>query len=264
MTESPQAALALIPGWENASWRELSGGLSNRTWLVSTGARKAVLKIDSAPRVAPYNDRLAERNIQRIAENAALANRVLYASETLYLTEFIEGEVWEAADLDNKKNLGALAKLLRRVHSLPLTGRRFNAIDAARRYVEKIDTNKSAMTQRCVDTVQKLHAPQSLCCCHNDLVAANIIATPELRLLDWEYACDNDPFFDLATVVAHHELSGSQAGFFLDQYLDGDGERWRDKLEQQMTLYRALLWLWCASRAEPDHGRLLALEARLP
>jgi len=264
MTNTPQTALARIPGWEDACWSELSGGLTNRTWLVSRGDRKAVLKVDVAPRVAPYNERLAEKRIQEIAAAAGLANSVLYADDRTYLTEFIEGKVWVAADFGIEANLEQLAQLLRRLHSQPLSGRHFDAVDAAESYIAKIDVANSAMAQRCVEIVRQLHAPHNLCCCHNDLVAGNIIATPELRLLDWEYACDNDPLFDLAIIVAQHELSEEISHFFLDQYFDGDGMRWREKLGQQMMLYNALVWLWYASRPDPDPQQSSVFESRLP
>ena len=91
--------------------------------------------------------------------------------------------------------------------------------------------------------------PFNLCLCHNDLVVGNIINTPETRFLDWEYACDNDPFFDLATVVAHHHLTEAQRDTLLDAYFDGNGSRWREQLERQAEVYEALLYLWRASRA---------------
>ena len=50
MTDSPQAVLGRIPGWEQAEINELEGGLTNRTWLVNVGDQKGVLKIDAAPR----------------------------------------------------------------------------------------------------------------------------------------------------------------------------------------------------------------------
>ncbi len=263
MTESAHAVLARIPGWEQAEIDELKGGLTNRAWRVSVGDRHGVLKIDVAPRAAPYNDRLAEQAVQTMAANAALAGAVLYADDVAILTEYVEGEVWTAADLDDEDKLAQLASLLQRLHSMPLTGRRFNAAAAAQRYAAGIDVAASDTARHCVNIIQTQHAPQDLCFCHNDLVAENIIATPGLRLLDWEYACDNDPFFDLATVVAHHDLSESRTAFFLDRYCNGNGERWRDKLEQQVTIYNAILWLWYASRPDPDPEQLLAFAARL-
>jgi thiamine kinase-like enzyme len=72
---------------------------------------------------------------------------------------------------------------------------------------------------------------------------------PEVRFLDWEYACDNDPFFDIATVVAHHDLPAGRAEFLLNAYFDGDGERWRSQLERQTEFYDALHWLWDAAQS---------------
>jgi thiamine kinase-like enzyme len=70
--------------------------------------------------------------------------------------------------------------------------------------------------------------------------------------LDWEYACDNDPFFDLATIVEHHELDDAQSLRLLNAYFDGDGERWSDNLKMQRKLYLALLCLWMGSRPNSD------------
>ena len=127
-------------------------------------------------------------------------------------------------------------------------GRIFDAVGAAREYVRHIGDADPDMVRDCVQRVESSPLPPNLCCCHNDLVVANIINTPEVRFLDWEYACDNDPFFDLATVVAHHKLSSEQSDYLLDAYFDGDGKRWREQLARQASVYEALLWLWEASR----------------
>jgi len=267
MRESPQEVLARIPGWERAECSELHGGLTNRTWLASVdgrrAVRRAVLKIDAAPRGAPYNSRLAEKTIQTTAAGSGLANRVLYAEACAYLTEYIEGNVWQLSCLDKDENLDSLAKALRKLHALPLTRRSFDALDAARRYSGKIDVGKPDIAEHCLKIVKKMHAPHNLCCCHNDLVVGNIITTPDVHFLDWEYACDNDPLFDLATIVAHHELTPDRANILLDCYFDGDGKRWREKLRQQEMLYNALVWLWYASQPDLDPSSLIAFEARL-
>ena len=101
--------------------------------------------------------------------------------------------------------------------------------------------------------IESMRHPGNLCFCHNDLVAENIIAAPDVMFLDWEYACDNDPLFDLATVVAHHELSNRQADLLLDAYFEGDGARWRRHLADQERLYDSLRWLWLAAKTPPGH-----------
>ena len=246
--QSPQDTLQTIPGWEQASWSGLDGGLTNRSWLVEANGRKAVLKVDASPRPPPFNTRRAEARIQRAAAAQGLANSVLFVADTVYLTEFVDGVVWTGEDLHSDNNIRALAAALQSLHGLPLSGRVFDPLAAASSYLPDIGDADPIVAERCMDTVRSTQKPQHLCCCHNDLVAENILLAQTLRFLDWEYAADNDPFFDLATVVAHHGLSHRQADLLLDTYFDGDGSRWRERLTEQEQLYEALYWLWHQSR----------------
>jgi len=247
-TQSPESVLSTLPGWEGATYKELNGGLTNRTYLVELEQRKAVLKIDESPRSEPFNARNKEAQIQTVAAQQGLAASVLFVSETAYMTEFMDGVIWSNDCLEDNANLDHLAAGLRLLHALPLTGRTFNAMGAAREYVRVISDVDQQKVDDCLRTIEAGPRPPNLCCCHNDLVVANIINTPEVRFLDWEYACDNDPFFDLATVVAHHKLTNEQSNYLLDSYFDGDGERWREQLARQAGVYEALLWLWEMSR----------------
>ena len=260
---SPQSVLASIDGWEGAAISELDGGLTNRTWLVEQDHRKAVLKIDPSPRSAPYNSRLAEASIQSIAAANGLANAVLYADELTLLTEYVEGTVWEGACLEQGDNIELIAVTLRRLHSMPLSGRSFDSIVAAKRYVARIDNADVALVDHCTRIIETMRLPHNLCCCHNDLVAGNIITTPDMKFLDWEYACDNDPFFDLATIVEHHELSEEMSARLLDAYFGGDGQRWSSHLREQRDLYLALYWLWLASRPGGSQEELEKIAARI-
>jgi thiamine kinase-like enzyme len=237
-----------MPDWAGASFSELSGGLSNRAWLVESDGRKAVLKIDEEPRQSPFNSRGHEARIQSIAAGQGLANAVLFVSDTVYMTEYVEGAVWSPDCLEHASNIEQLAIALRRLHGLPLTGRTFDALGAARDYAGRITDPATDRVRECLEKIEAAPLPPHLCCCHNDLVVENIINTPETRFLDWEYACDNDPFFDLATIAAHHGLSDSQVDTLLDAYFDGHGARWREQLARQADVYGALLYLWEQSR----------------
>lgn len=249
---TPISALRTIPGWEDASIEELPGGLTNRTWLVESEGRQAVLKIDDGPRAAPFSSREDEARVQSNAAAHGLAGKVLYANENVFLSEYVDGEVWSEYSLDDDANLEPLAKSLRKLHSLPLTGRTFDARQAARGYAARIKSADADITRDCLQLVESMPRLQNLCCCHNDLVAENIIATPSVRFLDWEYACDNDPFFDLATLVAHHRMSEARAHYLLDAYFGGDGRHWRQHLATMARFYNALLWLWLQARRAGD------------
>jgi len=249
MSDAVREALAQIPGWEGAGYSELKGGLTNPCWLVERGDRRAVLKVDKLQRGEPFSARQLEARIQGRACAAGIANAVLYVSDTILMTEYVDGVIWSAGCLDDNENLDRLAAAMRKLHSLPLTGRTFDAIGAARRYAERIVAGDARKIRDCLAKIAAMPLPHNLCCCHNDMVAANIIFAPEVRFLDWEYACDNDPFFDLATIVAHHRLSPERADYLLDAYFNGDGARWRKQLNRQTEFYEALLWLWEASRS---------------
>jgi thiamine kinase-like enzyme len=248
----PDQALAIIPGWGGASYRELPGGLTNRTLLVEKEGRRAVLKIDPAPRKAPYNSRPDEARIQVRAAAIGRATRVLHAADTVLLSEWAEGEVWTRDQFDDDENLERLGRALREIHGLPLTGRTFDAVAAARLYAGRVNAADREAARQHLAVVESAPAPTALCCCHNDLVAENIISAPAVRFLDWEYACDNDPLFDAAVVVAHHGLSDRQAGILLDACCDGDGGSLRKRLGSQVRLYDSLNWLWAAAAAHPE------------
>ena len=263
VTLSPEDVLAKIPGWEGAICTELSGGLTNKTWQVIVRDKKGVLKIDGDLRDVPFNTRCAEANIQNMAAKEGLAPNIILANDGFYFTEYVEGLVWERICLVKDGNLELVASALKRLHALPLTGRSFDASIAAKSYVERVTGLDDDVVGKCQAIISKMRLPQNLCCCHNDLVAENLITTPELMFLDWEYACDNDPFFDLATVVEHHELGDGEVTKLLDAYLGGDGQRWREHLEKQRKLYLALLCLWMGARPDSDPEVLQKIAVRL-
>ncbi len=260
---TPEDVLCLVTGREGASLTELKGGLNNQTWLVQQDGLKAVLKVDQEVRTRPYNSRSEEARVQSRAANAGLAGEVLYVDETTLMCAWTEGEVGEPASLLRHDVIDRLAGALRRLHGLPPTRREFDAIGAARRYVAKIHPDNRGLAAECEQIIETIGTPSNPVLCHNDLVAENIVIAPRTSFLDWEYACDNDPMFDLATVIEHHELPDEIALRLLDAYFDGDSTRWHQKLAEQQQLYRALYWLWLAARPDTDSEELTRAASRI-
>lgn len=241
--------LASIPGWESASWQALSGGLTNRSYLLEQNGRRAVLKFDEMPRGAPFNSRVEEAAVQRLAAARGIAPNVLHARDDLILTEYAEGAVWSRADLESPAHVDALADALKILHALPLTGRSFDAMDAAERYRSTIAAEYSHEADRHFATVAAAGMGAERRCCHNDLVAENIVSAPGVTFIDFEYACNNDPLFDLAIVIEHHALSARAEQRLLDAYFDADASDRREELATQRRVYAALSWLWEKSRS---------------
>jgi thiamine kinase-like enzyme len=255
--------LADLPGWENAAATALSGGLTNHTWLVDNGDAKAVLKLDPVPRGAPYSARPREAAVQSIAAEHGLAPRVLHVDDCVLMTEFVEGEVWQPGTFAVDDNIENLANALRRLHALPLTGRSFDAPHAAAGYLDRMNPADRDLAARCLQIIEAQALPRNPCVCHNDLVAANILSAGSIMFLDWEYACDNDPFFDLATIVEHHGLDDDLAMRLLDAYCGGDGRRQLAQLRAQQALYAALYWMWLAARPDTTSAELERAASRI-
>ncbi|HNP37803.1 MAG TPA: choline kinase family protein [Woeseiaceae bacterium] len=247
-----EKVLQTIPGWEDASWRALSGGRTNRALLLSADGRKAVLKTDRLPRTAPFNSRAEEARIQATAHVQGLAAPVLFVSETLILTEYLAGEIWQPCNLASDAKLAQLASALRRLHRLPPSGRTFNALRAAEAYMRKLAGRPvdRELAEHHLAKVRQQGRPRNTSLCHNDLVAANIISSDGVRLLDWEYAADNEPLFDLAVVIVENQLTSAQADYLFTQYTDGDSASLRARLQQQVTMYSSLAWLWAAAHSQ--------------
>ncbi len=250
----PVEALCLVPGWdaEDLLIEELKGGLTNRVYKVGRGSENYVLRLDGEQTNTVGLNRSRELEILRNASAARLAPSIVYADveQGILLSRYVDGRVWNADDLTSRNNIEVLAAVLRRVHALPLSGERFDPVGAAGSYLGSLELRSDLhrFGERCKAIVESAGEITVCFCCHNDVVAANVVAGPALVLLDWEYACDNDPMFDLASLIVYHELDTATAKALLNAYAGGDVPELRERLEGQIRVYGAMLWLWLASR----------------
>ena len=251
---SPPDALAKIPGWEenNAEWRELKGGLTNRSYRIERGDEIFVLRLNAAHTNAFNLDRVSEISILRKAAAAGLAPELIYADTEsgILLSRYVPGNAWDATDLDDDRKLELLADLLRRVHALPVSGELFDANRVAKRYAKNVRPHYGlhAFAIRCEEIVANMPASDTVRCCHNDIVAGNIIGNSSLKLLDWEYACDNNPMFDLASLIGFHNLKDDRQLTLLNAYVGGEDPGMKERLDAEIRLYDAIQWLWLANR----------------
>jgi len=257
---SPEDALSRIPGFgRQTDFSEIRGGLTNRSFIVHSGDGQYVLRLDAEHTAAFGLDRSTELGILRNAAEASLAPEIRYADPGagILVYKYLPGPVWERASLDDGDNLVRVAALLRKVHSLPTSGVSLDALAAARRYETMASGHPefSAHAAHCVEIIRATAGPPFTCCCHNDIVASNIVDNRRLKLLDWEYACDNDPFFDLASLIAYHDLGRKYADRLLHSYTGARDPQAQERLELQLRRYDAVQWLWFAARWVIDPNR---------
>jgi thiamine kinase len=262
---SPDAALRMIPQLAAARWRwkALPGGLSNRSFKVDTGNESFVLRLDSGHTAELGLDRALETRVRVEAHKAGLGAAVIYADDGILLSEFLPGEVWRESDLENRDNLAALAALLRKVHALPETGKAFSAAQSARQYAAALsaDSELRSFSSQCQELLAAIPVSETRGCCHNDIVTGNIVRHSDLKLLDWEYACDNDPMFDLASVIGFHDLDAAQTDTLFSAYTGGPDPATYVRLQNEIRRFDIIQWLWFATRysVSPDAKTRLRL-----
>ena len=256
MTEllNPFDALDLVPGWdpEQADIEELKGGLTNRSFHVRQGRQECVLRLDSERSRMFQFDRSCELGILEEAAKAGLAPGIVFsdADAGILVTEFIPGRTWEESDLASDDRLEALGKLLKRVHALPKCGLRIDMTHVGETYRAYLEKRQGlhAFATVCLDVLRSVPRLKGSVCCHNDIVAANVVGDSVLRLIDWEFSCDNDPMFDLASAIGFHNLNRQQSDVLLDAYSGGSDNALRERLDEQLRVYDAIQWLWLATR----------------
>ncbi|WP_439134022.1 phosphotransferase family protein, partial [Pseudomaricurvus sp.] len=117
--------------------------------------------------------------------------------------------------------------------------------------------------QRCrqhlTDTL-KHHSEQ--CLCHNDLNPDNILRQKnDFVFLDWEYACNNSPYFELATLVEFYALSEDETAQLSSTYWkDSNEEQHLSALQAFRIVVRFIEWLWLALK---ESDLLIPCENRL-
>jgi Ser/Thr protein kinase RdoA (MazF antagonist) len=240
--------LRRIPGWESATVESLGGGRSNRTVRLIAGERSAVLKLDVEPRSWPGNGRAEEAAVQQAAAAAGLAAPVIWHGREGIMTEWLPGRTPAPRDLSDPGLLVSVGKALRRMHALHHSGRRFDLERWACFYRERLERrgrydDEAAAACRLLSNAT-LPSPSVLS--HNDLVPANIVASDQIRFIDWEYACSNSWQFDLATLHVEAGLDAAATRVLFDAYCGSD--RVGPDFAETVAVYRALVRLW--ERAE--------------
>ncbi|MCC5793932.1 MAG: phosphotransferase, partial [Chromatiales bacterium] len=121
-----------------------------------------------------------------------------------------------------------------------------NPLQAAHHYATLINTPEAR--QRAAEAVALCRPPGSFTpvLCHRDPTAPNLVTTPDHRLvlLDWEYAGPDDPYFDLAVLIEHHQLPDRATRILLDSWSPPGEAAEPTQLDRARELYRRVAWLW--------------------
>lgn len=190
---------------------ELSGGLTNRNFLIQTPEEKYVARISSNSSSLLSIDRGSEFVNSTIAGKGKVGAEVLdyLPGEGLLLISYIKGKTYGAADVAS--NLGGIAKSLRGLHALDPFDHEFNMFTTQKNYLSIVQSQGFRMPDGYlgfapyVDQIKKAFTVlfEALVPCNNDLLPGNFIDDGEkIWLIDYEYSGNNDACFEIGNVWA--------------------------------------------------------------
>lgn len=245
---------------------ERLGGLTNRNFKLTVGVDRYVLRIAGAG-TGEYIDRAAEEQCARIAADAGVNAEVVFfdAADGLQLCRYIGGAV--TMDAERFKDLGAVARAARGFHRIHTCGQpfptRFELFAMMDDYLDLLGKKDAAIpdgyaaVQKEAEAVRAALAanPAPIVASHCDPLAENFLDTGErMVIVDWEYAGNNDPMWDLGDLSVEAEFNDDQDAALMIAYFDGAPPA--DQVGR-MVMYKAmcdLLWtLWGAIQHANDN-----------
>jgi thiamine kinase-like enzyme len=203
---------------------DLPGGLTNRNLKVVTPAATVVVRIPGPGSELLGIDRDAEYRNSVAAAAAGVGPPVVHHQPGEGITvEFLPGRTLTDDDLHSPHVLRLVADACRRLHAGPRFTGEFDMFAVQARYRRIVAEHGFRVPHRyddfapAVDRVRAaLHPPgagaRHTVPCHNDLLAANLLAVPdghggeEVRIVDYEYSGNNDPCFELGNVWSEATL----------------------------------------------------------
>jgi thiamine kinase-like enzyme len=205
----------------------LGGGITNRNFRVDVDGRSYVLRIGGRDTHLLGIDRRAEYRAASTAATLGVGPEVVafVEPEGYLVTRFVEGAPAPAEELRRPEGLRETAELLRRFHEAAAVPARFDSFRVVEAYrasavTHGVDVPPAYEQAKAVaDRIEASLGAQPTVPCHNDLLNANFIRSPDgIRIVDWEYAGMGDRFFDLANFAVNHELDEAAEEELLEAY----------------------------------------------
>ena len=200
---------------------ELPGGLTNTNYKVDVAGRSYVVRVSGKDTGLLAIDREHEHHNSVAAAEAGVGAAVVdYLPErSMLVLEFIEGATQSAEDLRRGDRLDWVADACRRLHG----GRRFlgdfDMFEIQARYRRLVGERGFRLPERYDEFAPQVAAIREALAvrdegtvpCNNDLLAENFIDVGDrFRLIDYEYAGNNDACFELGNIWSESNLSLAQ------------------------------------------------------
>ena len=234
---------------------ELTGGLTNRNFKVTTSDGSYVVRVSSRESVGLSVNRDNEyRNSVIAASSGVGAPVVAYLPEdSVMVVGFIDGPTFTDESFSQPGNVERVARACRRLHDGPKFVSDFDMFEIQRGYLGLVRDRGYRLPadylgfESDVDRIRGALAVrrEPTAACNNDLLAGNFIDDGhQVRLIDYEYSGNNDPCFELGNIWSECHLTDDQLEHLVTSYY---GQRLvnkiaRARLQGLMSMYGWTLW----------------------
>jgi thiamine kinase-like enzyme len=212
----------------------LPGGLTNRNVKVTTGdGRRFVARLSTADSSLLAIDREAEHQDSVAAASTGIAPRVVdrvaegAEGGGVLVVEWVDARTWTPSDVADETNLRRLATTCRALHNGPRFARRFDMFAVQARYLALVRERGFRLPggyEEYLPAFGRVGAalavrPLPTVPCNNDLLAANVLDDgTRLWLIDYEYAGNNDPCFELGNIWSEAALEPHLLDVLVEAY----------------------------------------------
>ncbi len=195
----------------------LEGGITNRNYRAETPEGTFVIRISDRDSSLLAIDREAELRNSLAAAYVGVGAPVVdhLPGQGVLVVGWIHGRTLDAADLHDPVMLARIAAACRRLHAGPRFVSQFDMFAIQQRYLRVVQGRGMRLPADYLDHQDTFHrilaamrqCPEPTVPCHNDLVAANVIDDGrDIRLIDYEYAGNSEPSFELGSIWSESTL----------------------------------------------------------
>ncbi|MBB4235399.1 choline kinase family protein [Rhizobium esperanzae] len=209
----------------------ISGGITNRNYLVSDAVTRCVVRLGTDIPIH-HISRQNELAASYAAHAAGISPAVIHHSPGVLVLDYIEARALSPEDIRAPETLARALSLVRACHhdiARHFRGQAmiFWVFHVIRDYAASLKESGSpylpllpALIAK-AETLEQASGPFEIAFGHNDLLAANFLDDGKrLWLIDWDYAGFNTPLFDLGGLASNNEFSEAAERAMLESYFD--------------------------------------------
>jgi thiamine kinase-like enzyme len=234
---------------------ELSGGLTNRNFRITTDDGDFVLRLSTKESLALSVDRNNEYANTVLAASSGVGAPVydFLPDDSVLVIGFLEGVTYTDESFQRPGTIERVAAAVRRLHEGPRFVNDFDMFAIQAEYQATVIANGYRLPADYLDfepIIRRIEAALGAAAvatvpCNNDLLAGNFIDDgDEIHLIDYEYSGNNDPYFELGNIWSECHLADEQLAELVDAYVGrpAPGLVARARLQALMSQYGWTLW----------------------